>query len=193
MTTIGYLRPTARNTKARQLRMVRPHADSDGHIVVEGEDRKSLEHAIKVLRPGRTLVVSELAVIATQREPLKEALSKVFAKGARIMEASTGRTTDTPEEAMHMALDALKRRNLTPERASEMGRLSSGPAIDDGKKEATRKLWTSDMTNAEIEAECGISYPTLRRYWVTDRIARSEEPVHRGRRPGQRVSNEDAE
>lgn len=156
-------------------------------IVVDGDEGRDLATAIKFLRPGYgdTLAVSEMGVLGSRREELRAVLVEIIeTRGARIVDGD-GRSTDNVIDAVNMVLDAMKRKGLSSEKAAEIARLSSGREIEVHKKNDTLKDWLDpDVTIAELEAKHGMSYATLQRYWVADRIKAGLPPVRRRRGPG---------
>lgn len=183
--TVAFVRPAKRNSRSRQMARIEQH--NPRIVVVEGEDGRDLATAIQFLRPGYgdTLAVSEMGVLGSRREELRAVLDAILVqRGARIIDGD-GRSTDTVPEAVNMVLDAMRRKGLPSDKAAEIARLSRGREIRLDRKNDTLDDWLDpDMTIAELEARHGISYATLQRHWVADRLAAGLPPIRRRRRPG---------
>lgn len=108
--------------------MLAQHAVSD--IYEEGREHENIDAAVKGLRRNGELWVTTLDRLASKRHLLRAILHAVHGKGAVIVEASTGRRSDSRDQYGDMILDAVAKmagdlRPLTPAQAKEMARKSA--------------------------------------------------------------------
>jgi len=138
-------------------------------------DRPELEHAIKALRPGDTLVVWRLDRLGRNLKDLIEMIERIEKTGAGFRSLSEAMDTTTPGGRLifHM-MGALAEfeRNLIRERtvaglkaARLRGKVGGRPKKLDAKKlrAAVHLLTKTEMPVAEICEQIGVSVTTLYR------------------------------
>jgi len=153
MKLIGYISPTKRLPRPRQEWLMREH---DLYETCE-----SIDDAIRLIRKGRALVIPQCSLLASKRDDIKDVAQQVHERGGYIIEAATGRRSDSPQDAFEMGIDAATKRVLSKRRAVEMA-----TKYDDdhpGMIKA-RSMWSNaGLSDAAIAKACGIHQSTLRR------------------------------
>ncbi len=108
-----------------------------GVIYVDGKG-VDIDVFVRDLRPpkpgqrGDIVLVTTLARLAGSRDVLRSKIAEILAKGATIVEASTGRTTASIDDAIAMVFDAADelagdRKKHSPEAAKKYGAMGGRP------------------------------------------------------------------
>lgn len=157
MKYIAYIRPTARRTVARQEDQL---ASVDTwERIDEGEDGQTLDDAIKMIRNGRALAVAEMGDLASTVAGRMNVVSQVHERGGHILEASSGRTTLDPVQAVALGARIRKTNHMTSEHAREIATRWS-----DRQLTHARRLWKKPaLTSREIAEQTGVPLVTLYR------------------------------
>lgn len=150
--SIGYVRASARVPAGPQHDALGKHGIADRYE--EGREAENIDACVKGLRRGFELWVTTLDRLAAKRHLLRATVAAIHAKGAVIVEASTGRRSDGREQWTEMLLDAVARmagdlRPLTSEQAKAMA----------AKSARARRLLATEKRMGEAEA---------RRIWTTN-------------------------
>lgn len=176
MKLIRYVKPSARLTKKHQIEAT-DHLEDIGSFaitIVDGEDGRTLENAIKILKPKNGLVVHSVGTFSRSRQSIVDACKKVFAKGANIVEADG--KIHTPDDADALFSGIMLGKHL----AKGSGRHGGHNKISEAKRSAAFLLWqTNSLTNDEVAELAGISYQAMYKWWGKSH-PRNQEP---GRRP----------
>lgn len=126
----GYVRPDKRMGETVQLAALESFKCSVIYTEARPPIGNSLTEradAIASLRDSNELCVSHLHRLGVGKNDLQEAVKAVIGKRAVIVECSTGRMSDDPASLVDMMGDAnaFYRKAITPERATEIGKLGA--------------------------------------------------------------------
>jgi len=141
----AYVRPTHGHSETRQLKAViaagathvyvegkaRPMREIDGASVVWHPDARDMW--LRSIRKGDEAVVETGGRIGRSRKDVAQTITELHARGARILEAQTGRRSDDPAVAALLMLDAMS------ELAGERGRPFTPKTAREASKKATRR------------------------------------------------------
>lgn len=141
----AYVRPTQGHSETRQLKAViaagashvyvegkaRPMREIDGASVIWHPDARAMW--LRSLRKGDEAVVETGGRIGRTRKDVAATIADLHARGARILEARTGRRSDDPAVAALLMLDAMS------ELAGERGRPFNSKTAREASKKATRR------------------------------------------------------
>ena len=159
MKLIRYIRPTAR----RPLKWQRSVTERDGIAfdVIEGEQGRTWETALKLLKRGNGLLAAEPETLGRKIETRARRVQEVADKGAWIILADGGE--HSPEAAANL-IDWMRAGGDRDKPAEP--RVAHNKTPDDVMAEA-ELMWTqaqfARMTNGEIAKAVGLSIPTLTR------------------------------
>jgi|GEM_PF-5404405 len=171
MKLIRYIRGTTRHPAARQLAAT----DRDGiaMTVVEGEQGRTWETALKVAKPGNGILIDSLETLGRKATTRAVRLEAARAKGVSIVIAEDD-STHSPE-AIPSLITGLRsglKRDPNPRVAHNR--------IDDEARAAAFRFWQDhDLDNHAVARLAGISYAAMRRWWQ----AECPRPL---RRPGRK-------
>lgn len=158
----GYIRHTTRQPAAEQrAKLVQAGC---GEIYEEGADGESIAAAVASLRKGDRLVVTTLDRVGSRRQQLDRWLKEIARNGAIILEVDTGRRSDNAADVAGMIMDALRRKGLPTDEASEYGRKGAAGKVSRVDKAAKRaaKWWHDPAKSTEwICEQVGASYGGL--------------------------------
>lgn len=175
MKLIRFIKPVARLTKKQQLEAT-DHLGEDNDIaitIVDGEDDRTIDNAIKILKPRNGLAVHSIGAIARKRETIANICKRVFAKGANIVESDGRIHTPDDEDSL---LSGLLRDKRLPRGSGKHGGHNK---ISQSKRDAAFLLWqTPSLPNDEVARLAGISYQAMYKWW-NDEYPRNQK---RGRK-----------
>jgi hypothetical protein len=163
MKKIRYIRPTARSTEEMQ-RKATDHLGPFAIDIVEGQDGRTFETAIKVMKAGNALVISGLDTLGRRRDTVVSRINAVFdirGGGGNILD----KDGDLHEPECRKSLTkAIMSRGITVKGDEPSPRVAHNKTPDDVMAEAKR-MWTQKqyarMTNKDIAEAVGISVVTL--------------------------------
>lgn len=149
-TARGYVRPLGRLTAAGQLATLREHGIGRETVYVEGDGPEGIEALIRSVRKGEAVAVVRLHVLAPPklktadrpRLALWDAIKRIEAKGAHIIEVESGRSTANRSERDDMiadAIEALTHSGRSPRRRDGAGRPPK--AFTDEQIKQARSAW----------------------------------------------------
>lgn len=161
----GWVRPSRRHPEAPQVKALR--AAGCGAVYVAGRDVAISDFVRGLRKPknggaGDVVLVTTLARLASSRDELNDALRAIRARGAVIVETTTGRTSSSPDDLQAMIFDAVHeiatdRRALTRKQAKAFGALggkAKGKAAQEDRTPVTkaRAAWhgNNHMSNDEV-------------------------------------------
>jgi len=141
----AYVRPTQGHSETRQIKAVlgagashvyvegkaKPMREIDGASVVWHPDARGMW--LRSLRRGDEAVVETGGRIGRTRKDVAQTIADLHARGARIIEARTGRRSDDPAVAALLMLDAMS------ELAGERGRPFTSKTARAASKKVTRR------------------------------------------------------
>lgn len=157
MKYITYIRPTVRRSAALQAKQM--ELVESWQRIEDGDDSNTLADAIKMVRPGRALAVAEMGDLGRTVQDRMSIVSQVHERGGHILEASTGRTTLDPVQAVELGARIRKTNHMTSEHAREIA-----TKWTDRHLEIARRLWIKPkLTGAQVSERCGIPLVTLYR------------------------------
>ncbi len=115
-TSRGYVRPLGRFTAAGQLARLAEYGLTRDRIYVEGDGPETLDGLIRALRRGEAVLVVKLHVLAPPklrtadrpRRALWDAIKRIEAKGAHIIEVDSNRSTALKPDRDDMIADAIE-------------------------------------------------------------------------------------
>lgn len=147
-TSRGYVRPLGRFTTAGQLARLAEHGLSRDRIYVEGDGPETLDGLIRALRRGEAVLVVKLHVLAPPkmrtadrpRRALWDAIKRIEAKGAHIIEVDSNRSTALKPDRDDMIADAI-------EALTHAGR---APRSRDGAGRPPKKFTAEQINAARI-------------------------------------------
>lgn len=113
-TKCGFVRPLKGHTEKRQT--VALQAAGAGAIYVVGRNCETWRDMAKARRPGDTVLIEALALLAEPKssavrwpsQDLRDALEDIERRGAVVVETHTGRRSDDPEQRRSMIEDAVR-------------------------------------------------------------------------------------
>lgn len=139
----GFVRKSARYSDGPQRKLLA----EKGIKAIYGEgDGETLAGAVRSLRRGDELWVMRLDRISATRGGLRKAIQDVHARGVVIVEAVTGRRSDSAGQLAGMIFDAFEeiaadRRVPSPEEARKRGLLGGRPRTQRMGKRQARAIW----------------------------------------------------
>lgn len=140
------------------------------------KDRPELEKLLDNIRPGDTVIISELTRLSRSTKDLFELVERIHRTGADIksLKESWLNTTTPQGKLMFIIFAGISQfeRDLISQRTKEglqsaksRGRIGGRPVTDQEKINRALKLYNSaEYTIAEIEEMSGVSKSTLYRY-----------------------------
>lgn len=149
---IGYIRPHRRATTRAQVEALEDYKIAERAIYIEGREGETVQEAIKALRKGGALVVMHLWLLAPDRKSTRDSprremvrrVREVEAKGAHVIEASTGRSTSTDDRDCIILdnIDWLSGKSKGV-RSKENGALGGRPPKEftEDQMEQARQVW----------------------------------------------------
>ena len=162
MTSIGYIRTASKKDRARERRALTTQGCA--YIVDDGD----LGAAIQQMRPGRTLVVCDAAVLGASSQQIARVLGEVHAAGGYVLDVTNGWDSRNVEHAALMGARLKRRPSLSTDTAREMA-----TRHDDDTRERARAAWNNHwLSQAQAAAEAGVSAATMFR-WFGPRGLRS--------------------
>ena len=160
---IGYLRPDARFSLAKQAPVLLAFGVSERKTYTEldrkrGEGYPARDLVIRAIRSGDVVVVSDFHRIGTSAKDLNATLKLIWAKGATVTEARTGRSCIDPIALSDMILTATEHyanRGMTSTIAKKIGSIGGQKAA----KKLTKKgrmphdlampIWRDELLTTE--------------------------------------------
>jgi len=132
-TSRGYVRPLGRLTASGQLARLAEYGLSRDRVYVEGDGPETLDALIRSTRKYEAVIVVRLHVLAPPklrtadrpRRALWDAIKRIEAKGAHIVEVETNRSTLLKPDRDDMiadAIEALTHAGRSPRRRDGAGR-----------------------------------------------------------------------
>jgi hypothetical protein len=156
MKLIRYIRGTTRHSAARQSAAT--ERDGIAMTVVEGEQGRTWETALKVAKPGNGILIDSLEVLGRKITTRIHRLTQAQTKGVGIVIAEDD-TTHGPDEipSLITGLRSGVKRERTPRKAHNR--------TDPQKLAEAGKVWTGDdyaaMSNDAVARATGVSKVTL--------------------------------
>lgn len=159
MKLIRYIRPTARRTIAWQQSVT--ERDGIAFDVIEGDQGRTWETALKMLKRGNGLLTAEPETLGRKIETRARRVREIASKGAWIILADGGE--HSPEAAANLIewMQAGGDRERSAKQRVAHNKTDAA-TLAEGKRYWTQKQFKR-MTNSEVAEACGLSTATLTR------------------------------
>jgi len=160
MKLILYIRATTRRTVAQQIEATKRKGIA--LTVIEGEQGRTYDTAIKVGKPGNGILLDSLETLGRKITTRIARLEAAAAKGLHIVIAED-ESTHAPQQIP--SLIAGLRSGVKRERPPRVAHNRIG---ETGREAAFRYWQDHGIDNHAVERLAGVSYASMRRWWQKD-------------------------
>lgn len=151
----AFIRHSARHSESDQRAVIDP--TKPGGIFVADRERGASDF-VRALRKGDIVLVTTLGRLAGTRRGIESAMAAIHAKGCVIVEATTSRRSDEPEQRSAMIFDAIDelagdRKVHTAAKARKYGKLGGRPPVERLPPKEAEREWFDRRNKSTMDAK----------------------------------------